>query len=112
MLDEPALAERAKHTLSRFRVRRLFSPQLAIAYDLRFSTNCGSRYSLLDRADEIGDQRSIDTLSALLGKPEKCGAAGTLPCLPLCLREAVAFTRSIEQMSKRLRAGEREAKAN
>jgi serine/threonine protein kinase len=112
MLDEPALAERAKHALSRFRVRRLFSPQLAIAFDLRFSTNCGSRYSLLDRADEVGDQRSIDTLSALLGKPEKCGAAGTLPCLPLCLREAVGFTRSIERMSKRLRASEREAKAN
>jgi tRNA A-37 threonylcarbamoyl transferase component Bud32 len=112
MLEEPALAERAKHTLSRFRVRRHFSPQLSIAWDLRFSTNCGSRYSLLDRANQIGDQRSIDTLSALLGKPEKCGTDGTLPCLPRCMKEAIGFTRAIEQIARRLRAGEREAKAN
>jgi hypothetical protein len=112
MLDEPALAERAKHTLSRFRVRRHFSPQLSIAYDLRFSTNCGSRYSLLDRANHIGDQRTIDTLSALLGKPEKCGPHGTLPCLPRCMKEAMGFTRAIEQIARRLRAGELEAKAN
>jgi serine/threonine protein kinase len=112
MLDQPALAERAKFSLSRFRVRRQFTPALAIAFDLRFSPSCGSRYSLLDRANEFGDQRSIDTLSALLGKAEKCGGPNGLPCLPLCTKEAVAFTRSIELMSKRLRTGELEAKAN
>jgi hypothetical protein len=111
MLDQPALAERAKHRLSRFKTRRHFSPQLSIAWDLRFSPSCGSRYSLLDRANELGDQRSVDTLSALLGKPEKCGPSRGLPCLPRCQKEAVGFTRSIELITKRLRAGEREAKA-
>jgi serine/threonine protein kinase len=112
MLDQPALAERAKHRLSRFKTRRHFSPQLSIAWDLRFSTSCGSRYSLLDRANELGDQRSVDTLSALLGKPEKCGPSRGLPCLPRCQKEAVGFTRSIEVITKRLRASEREAKAH
>jgi serine/threonine protein kinase len=112
MLEQPALAERAKLELRKFRVRKHFTPALAIAYDLRFSPSCGSRYSLLDRASEVGDQRSIDTLSALLGKPEKCGRALSVPCLPRCRKEALGFTRSIERMTKRLRAGEREAKAH
>jgi hypothetical protein len=112
MLGEPALAERAKHRLTRFKTRRHFSPQLSIAWDLRFSPSCGSRYSLIERANELGDQRSIDTLSALVGKPEKCGALGGLPCLPYCQKEAVGFTRSIELITKRLRGSEREAKAN
>lgn len=111
MLGEPALAERAKYQLRRFRVRKQFTPALAIAYDLRFSPSCGSRFSLLDRAGEVGDQRSIETLSALLGKPEKCGGPLGLPCLPRCQREAIPFARSIESMSKRLRAAEREARA-
>jgi tRNA A-37 threonylcarbamoyl transferase component Bud32 len=111
MLGEPVLAERAKYQLRRFRVRKQFTPALAIAYDLRFSTNCGSRYSLLDRANEVGDQRSIETLSALLGKPEKCGGPVGLPCLPHCQRESIAFARSIESIAKRLRAAEREARA-
>jgi tRNA A-37 threonylcarbamoyl transferase component Bud32 len=111
MLAEPVLAERAKYQLRRFRVRKQFTPALAIAYDLRFSTNCGSRFSLLDRANEVGDQRSIETLSALLGKPEKCGGTVGLPCLPHCQRESIAFARSIESIAKRLRAAEREARA-
>jgi serine/threonine protein kinase len=111
MLGEPVLAERAKYQLRRFRVRKQFTPALAIAYDLRFSPSCGSRFSLLDRANEVGDQRSIETLSALLGKAEKCGGSVGLPCLPRCQRESIAFARSIESMAKRLRAAEREARA-
>ena len=112
MLDQPSLAERAKHQLTRYRVRRLFSPELSIAFDLRFTSSCNSRLFMLDRANELGDQRSIDTLSALLGKPEKCGTPSGLECLPRCSREAVQLTRSIDVISRRLRAKERAASAN
>jgi hypothetical protein len=109
MLERPELAEKAKYQLSRYRVRRWFSPALSIAYDLRLASTCAGRLSMLDRANEFGDQRSVDTLSALLGKPERCGPGEPVACLPLCTREAVQFTRTIEIITHRLRASQREA---
>ena len=109
MLERPILAEKAKYQLSRYRVRRWFSPALSVAYDLRLASTCAGRLSMLDRANEFGDQRSVDTLSALLGKPERCGPGEPVACLPLCTREAVQFTRSIEIITHRLRASQREA---
>jgi serine/threonine protein kinase len=112
MLNQPALSERAKYQLTRHRVRRLFSPELSIAFDLRFTSTCNSRVFMLDRANDFGDQRSVDTLSALLGKPEKCGGPGALECLPRCSREAVQLARSIDVISRRIRANERAASTN
>ena len=110
MLEKPELAEKAKFRLTRFKVRRLFSPQLSIAFDLRFFETCAGRLSLLSRANELGDQRSINVLSALVKPPEHCGK-GSAPCAAPCQREAVPFSRSIETMVQRLRTGQRAASA-
>jgi serine/threonine-protein kinase len=111
MLQRPALAERAKHLLSRFRVRKLFSPELAIAYDLRFAPSCASRVWLLPRANDVGDQRAVNTLSELIGKHQRCDGKSAA-CLGPCQREAVQFSRSIDMIVKRLHAGGRAAAAN
>jgi len=112
MLQRPALAERAKHLLTRFRVRALFSPELAIAFDLRFAPSCSSRLGLLPRANEVGDQRAVNTLSELVGKHQRCDGKGASPCLGPCQREAVRFSRSIDTIVRRLHAAERAASSN
>jgi hypothetical protein len=111
MLQRPALAERAKHLLSRFRVRKLFSPELAIAYDLRFAPSCASRVWLLPRANEVGDQRAVNTLSELIGKHQRCDGKSAA-CLGPCQREAVQFSRSIDMIVKRMHASGRAAAAD
>jgi serine/threonine protein kinase len=112
MLNRPALSTRAKFKLSRFRVRKLFTRELGVAYDLRFAPTCSARLSLLKQANDFGDQRSINVLSALAGKFPRCGRQGRSPCLPLCEREAEQLTRSIDTIARRLRTGERTASVN
>ncbi len=112
MLKKPALSERAKERLARPGVRKLFSPELAIAYDLRFAPSCVSRLRLLDRASSVGDQRSINVLSALVSKPAKCGRRGRPPCFAPCEREAEPFSRSLHAISQRLRDKDRAARAD
>jgi tRNA A-37 threonylcarbamoyl transferase component Bud32 len=110
MLKKPALSERAKDRLARPSVRKLFSPELAIAYELRFAPSCASRLRLLDRAGQVGDQRSINVLSALVSKPAKCGRRGRPPCFAPCEREAEPLSRSLHAISQRLRDKERAAR--
>jgi hypothetical protein len=105
MLQKPSLASTAKFRLSRFRVRKLFSPELAVAYDLRFSPNCSSRLWLLPRAEEVGDQRAINTLSALISKSPKCTEEDGIRCLAVCPNEAPRFARAIDTIVRRLRSG-------
>jgi hypothetical protein len=112
MVERPSLAEQTKYLLSRTRVRKLFSPQLAIAYDLRFSPSCNARLGLLDRANDIGDQRSINTLASLLNNSPRCGQPGRFPCIELCERESPQFTKAIDTMVRRLRTSERAASMN
>jgi tRNA A-37 threonylcarbamoyl transferase component Bud32 len=112
MLAQPALADKAKFLLSRHRVRKLFTPELAIAYDLRFSPSCAARVGLLPRASEIGDQRSINTLAALVSPSPGCGEPNHAPCLELCEREAAQFARAVNAIVRRIRSSERAASAN
>lgn len=112
MTERASLSEQAKFYLSRTRVRKLFSPELAIAYDLRFSPSCSSRRGLLKRASEIGDQRSINTLAALLDNPPHCGEPGRFPCLELCPEEELYFTKTIDAIVRRVRGNERAASMN
>jgi hypothetical protein len=112
MTERPSLSDQAKFFLSRTRVRKLFSPELAIAYDLRFSPSCSSRRGLLKRASEIGDQRSINTLAALLDNPPRCGEPGRFPCLELCRDEELHFTKTIDAIVRRVRGNERAASMN
>jgi tRNA A-37 threonylcarbamoyl transferase component Bud32 len=102
MLHRPLVFEAAKYRLTRFRVRKLFSPELAIAYDLRFAPSCAARLSLLERAEREGDQRSVNVLSELVGKHQRCGHRG-VPCLSSCPDESAQFIRSIDSIVRRLR---------
>jgi len=89
-------------------VRKLFSPELTIAFDIRFTTSCASRLGLLPRANEVGDQRSINALSSLVSKSKNCGRRDTAPCYVMCPREAEQFNRSIETIARRIRGGPRD----
>ncbi len=108
MLEHPELADRAKFRLTRYSVRRHFSPQLSIAFDLRFAATCAGRTSMLQRAHELGDERSINVLSSLVSPAPSCGKGGSR-CAVACPREAALFARSIERIAQRLRASQREA---
>jgi serine/threonine-protein kinase len=112
MLEKPELAQKAKFRLTRFKVKRLFSPQLSIAFDLRFFETCAGRISLLPRANALGDQRSLNVLASLATVPESCAGKTSAACTPRCPREAAAFTRSMEIIAQRLRGAERAASAN
>jgi hypothetical protein len=112
LTERPSLAEQAKHYLSRTRVRKLFSPELAIAYDLRFSSSCSARRGLLKRASEIGDQRTINSLAALLDNPPHCGEPGRFPCQELCREQELYFTKTIDAIVRRVRGNERAASMN
>jgi serine/threonine-protein kinase len=112
MLEKPELAPKAKFRLTRFKVKRLFSPQLSIAFDLRFFETCAGRISLLPRANALGDQRSLNELASLASVPESCAGKTSAACTPRCPREAAAFTRSMEIIAQRLRGAERAASAN
>ncbi len=102
MLKKPGLADRAKFRLTRFSVQEKFAPELSIAYDLRFAPSCGSRVALLERAKAVGDQRSINELSAVISKPTKCGRRGHPPCLARCERHAATISQAIDTIAQRL----------
>ena len=112
MVEKPELAQKAKFRLTRFKVKRLFSPQLSIAFDLRFFETCAGRISLLPRANALGDQRSLNVLASLATVPESCAGKTSAACTPRCPREAPAFSRSMEIIDQRLRNGQRAALAN
>jgi len=111
-VEKPELAQKAKFRLTRFKVKRLFSPQLSIAFDLRFFETCAGRISLLPRANALGDQRSLNVLASLATVPESCAGKTSAACTPRCPREAPAFSRSMEIIDQRLRNGQRAALAN
>jgi serine/threonine-protein kinase len=104
MLRKPAIAAEARAALAELRARAQFSPALAIAYDLRFARGCAARLGLLERAEKLGDERSLTVLSSLASKPPKCGRRGRPPCKARCEAEAKAFLTSVESISTRLRA--------
>jgi hypothetical protein len=103
MLRRSALAPTAKAELAQLRRDNRLSPALSIAYDLRFAASCAGRLRLLERAEKLGDERSVIVLSNLAGKPPKCGRRGRPPCKARCEAEAKAFLGSIESISKRLK---------
>jgi hypothetical protein len=65
-------------------VRRKASDALAIALDLQIAETCESRRSLLKRALEVGDRRSVPLLSNLKRRTG-CGSDGKRDCYA-CLR--------------------------
>ena len=94
MLNKPSLRER-------------FSPELAIAFDLRSAQGCAARLPLLKRASMEGDERSIMVLAALSsGTRRGCGKWKRHPCKPACPDEAQAFRDAIKSISVRVNGAE------
>jgi hypothetical protein len=105
-LARPQQREVALRHLAQPTVRQLFSPQLAVAYDLHFATSCSARLGLLSRAEQLGDERSILVLQPLAtGTDRGCGRRKREPCKAPCAKEASAFRKTIEVMATRLRRG-------
>jgi hypothetical protein len=91
--------DEALRILGKPSVRTNFSPELLIAYELRFSQSCSGRLALMQRAEQFGDDRSIRLLRSLAKTPTRCPKR---PCKPTCPNEAERFLQTIETISKRL----------
>jgi serine/threonine protein kinase len=91
MVQRPELETRTKIALESSRRASLFSPALAIAYDLRYAPNCASRLGLLPRARELGDERSAQQLINLSRRPAGCKKTKTRLCLSRCPNESRFF---------------------
>jgi len=104
MLQRPELETRAKIALETSRRAGLFSPALAIAYDLRFAPSCASRVGLLPRAQEFGDERSAQQLVNLSRRPPDCKRTKTRLCRSRCPDESRAFLDTSRKIYERLAA--------
>jgi serine/threonine protein kinase len=102
MLRRPELDTRAKIALESLRRSSLFSPALAIAYDLRFAPSCASRLGLLPRAQDFGDERTVNQLTAMSRKPVGCRKTSRRPCKARCAEEARAFIETARKIYARL----------
>lgn len=87
-------------SLSKASVRAHASPSLAVTLDLRSTNKCEAKRSLLKRAAEVGDQRTIDQLKPLTVIPN-CGPIGLLDCWP-CLHNDKQLTDTIAAILARI----------
>lgn len=92
MLTSVPLRQATRERLDDPRVRKTFSPALAIAFDLRAAKSCEDRLPLLARALEHGDSRTVSALIGMsTGAKKGCGAKKRQPCPPTCPAEAQRF---------------------
>ncbi len=99
-------SEEAQAILVKPSVRKKFTPELAVAYDLRNAEGCAARLPLLARAAAEGDERSIMVLAALSsGTRRGCGKWKRSPCKPACPVEAPKFREAIAAISARVNPG-------
>lgn len=99
---EPKVAKQAEELLNSPKVRKVFSPSLAIAYDLRKAKSCAARVPLLERASGLGDRRSVVILSPLsAGSKRGCGRWKRSPCPAVCAEEAKAYLQTIADILER-----------
>jgi hypothetical protein len=81
----PEMALLAGQFLNTKEVRAKAAPALALVLDLRDSTECDQRKTILEKAVEIGDKRILRHVVSLT-KKTGCGAKKTDDCNP-CLRD-------------------------
>ncbi len=104
MLGRKDLARRAAEALSSREARAHFTPQLSIAYDLRFADSCQQRLPLLDRAIREGDMRSLRELSRLVRRPRGCRRGSrSRACRSRCHSHETPLRQAMAELSKRLR---------
>jgi serine/threonine-protein kinase len=95
----PRTLTRLKQTLAKPQVKGRMSPALAIALELRAASGCESKKSLLGRAKEQGDARSLASLRNLQA-PKGCGFLGLGDCWS-CLRKDNALGAAIAAIEER-----------
>jgi hypothetical protein len=104
-LTSPKVSERAKKLLEDPEHQAKFSPALAVAYALRLADSCEAKLPLLERAGQLGDDRSIAILSPkATGSKRGCGRWKRNPCPAACAKEAPEYLKAIKQISLRQRA--------
>ncbi len=104
-MTSPKTSKRAEELLQSPNVKKRSSPALAVAWELRNAASCQARVPLLERAAELGDERSALVLSPLSASSKRgCGKWKRSPCQPVCATEAPKFNEAIARISARLAA--------
>jgi hypothetical protein len=96
-------AKQAEQLLKTEQVAKLQTPSLRIARDLRAADSCAARLPLLERAEVLGDERSVALLGPLAtGSKKGCGKKKRSPCPPPCATEATRFNQALAKIHARL----------
>jgi hypothetical protein len=102
MLTDARAAARADGLLSTPDVRARATPALLIAYELRKAATCAARVPLLDRAIEVGDERSVAILQPLgVSSKRGCGKKKRMPCPAACPAEAERYLDAVSKIKAR-----------
>jgi hypothetical protein len=102
-LNDARASVRADELLASEAVRARATPALLIANDLRKAASCSARVPLLDRAVEVGDERSAAILAPLGATTKKgCGKKKRLPCPAACPAESERFLDAVSKIRARL----------
>ena len=105
LFTKPKIAARSQAVLSMQSVRERASPALAIAFDLKTAKSCRARVPLLERAAQVGDERSAAILNQLsTGTKKGCGKWKRRPCKPACAEEAKLFREAVAAINARTQA--------
>jgi serine/threonine-protein kinase len=108
MLSDAKVSRQAQALLTSPAVREKTSPALAVAYDLRVTSSCAAKVPLLERAAQLGDERSVAILLPLAtGSKKGCGRRKRDPCPPPCAEEAKRYQESIAKIMSRTGATRR-----
>jgi len=103
MLNNSRLSKHADELLATESVKKLTSPPLRIAYELRKADSCAARLPMLNRAADLGDIRSVQILSPYtVGAKRGCGRWKRGPCPPACPAEARRYTETIARIMARM----------
>jgi len=103
MLNNSRLSKHADELLATESVKKLSSPPLRIAYELRKADSCAARLPMLNRAADLGDIRSVQILSPYtVGAKRGCGRWKRGPCPPACPAEARRYTETIARIMARM----------
>jgi hypothetical protein len=104
-LTSPKVKERAQALLEKKSVQTEFSPELQVAYDLRKAKGCEDKVPLLERAAQLGDDRSLAQLAPLATKSKRgCGRWKRSPCPAPCAKQAKDYLKAIKRISQRVNA--------
>jgi hypothetical protein len=102
-LTDARAAARADELLASESVRARATPALLIANDLRKAASCSARVPLLERAIEVGDERSAAILAPLGASTKKgCGKRKRLPCPAQCPAEAERYLDAVAKIRARI----------